>query len=125
MAKTPSPAVSLLATLESHFSALQPRKVTIKGLPALFYSPLTAEQMFKFVAAGAATDPTKQARLFAELLVEAVKLEDGKPAFELVPGGPNPVDILTRKTAPAIFSSLVKELGKETPVKSAEDVSKK
>lgn len=125
MAKPPVSTLSLLTTLESHFAALAPRKVTIKGLPELFYHPLDAEQMFKFVAASRCQEPAKQAQLFAELLVDSVKLENGKPAFELVPGGPNPVEVLTKKTVPATFSALIAHLGKDAPKKQAEDLAKK
>jgi hypothetical protein len=105
---------------------MKPREVKISGFPVkLFYEPLNGEQTFKYVAAQNAKQPAEQARLFAELLMETVKLEDGKPAFELVAGGPNPVDVLTKKTPPTIFGAMIKQLGRDTPVKQAEDVGKK
>lgn len=123
MSKT---ALSPLDFLEAHFTALAPREVEIEGFPfPLRYDPLNAEQTFKYVSAANAKTPAEQARLFAELLVETVKTADGKPAFPLVKGGPNPVDVLAKKTPPAIFAKLVENLGQEAPAKEAEAVEKK
>ncbi len=122
----PTPAPSPLAFLESHFAALKPREVEIEGFPfKLLFEPLNAEQTFKFVAAAKATRPTDQAKLFAELIVETVKTEDGKQAFPLVKGGPNPVDVLTKQTPPDIFAKLVENLGKDAQTGEAEEVEKK
>ena len=44
------------------------------------------------------------------MIVETVTLESGDPAFPLVKGGPNPVEILTKKTPPRIFTALVNRL---------------
>ena len=54
-----------------------------------------------------------------------MKLEDGTLAFPLVRGGANPVEVLTKKTPPAIFAKLVEELGKDAPTEEAEEVAKK
>lgn len=119
-------SASPLEFLESHFAALKPRAVEIEGFPfALRFAPLNAEQTFKYVAAAKAKSTAEQARLFAEILVETVQSEDGSPAFALVKGGPNPVEILTKKTPPAIFAKLVEQLGKDAPTGEAEDVEKK
>jgi hypothetical protein len=119
-------APSPLAFLEKHFDSLKPREVEIEGFPfKLLFEPLNAEQTFKYVAAAKARTPGEQSRLFAELIVETVKTEDGKQAFPLVKGGPNPVEVLTKKTPPAIFSKLVENLGKEAPAGEAEEVEKK
>lgn len=117
---------SPLEFLQSHFEALKPRTVEIDGFPfKLVFVPLTTEQTFKYVAAAKAPRPADQARLFAEVIVETVQLESGEPAFALVKGGPNPVEVLTKKTKPSIFSALVEELGKDAPTGEAEEVEKK
>lgn len=117
---------SPLAFLQSHFDALKPREVEIEGFPfKLFYQPLNAEQTFKYVAGCNAKRATEQAQIFAELIVETVKLEDGKQAFPMEKGQPSPVEILTRKTPPSIFAALVKELGKDAPVDEATETEKK
>ena len=121
-----STKASPLDFLENHFATLKPRAVEIEGFPfALSFSPLNAEQTFKYVAAAKATKPADQARLFAEVIVETVKIEDGSPAFPMVRGGSNPVEVLTKKTPPAIFARLVEELGKDAPTEEAEEVAKK
>jgi hypothetical protein len=119
-------SASPLAFLQSHFDALKPREVEIEGFPfKLLFLPLNAEQTFKYLAAAKATRPSEQARLFAELLVETVQTEDGKQAFPLVKGGPNPVDTLIKQAPVPIFTELCKCLGKDAPADEAEDVEKK
>lgn len=117
---------SPLEFLQSHFAALHPRPVEIEGFPfKLLFAPLNAEQTFKYVAAAKAKSTAEQARLFAELIVETVQTEDGKPAFPLVKGGSNPVEVLTKQTPPAIFAKLVEQLGQDATTGEAEDVEKK
>lgn len=121
-----STKASPLDFLQNHFDTLKPRLVEVEGFPfVLSFAPLNAEQTFKYVAAAKAPKAADQARLFAEVIVEVVKLEDGTPAFPLVRGGPNPVEILTKKTPPTIFALLVEELGKDAPTEEAEEVAKK
>ena len=121
-----STKASPLDFLQNHFDTLKPRAVEIEGFPFLLtFAPLNAEQTFKYVAAAKAPKPADQARLFAEVIVDTVKLDDGTLAFPLVRGGANPVEVLTRKTPPAIFAKLVEELGKEAPNEEAEEVAKK
>lgn len=122
MSSKPSP----LDFLENHFAALKPRPVEIEGFPfKLVFTPLNAEQTFKYVAAAKSSSATLQAKGFAEVIIEVVKLEDGTPAFPLVKGGSNPLDVLTKKTPPAIFAKLVEELSKDAATGEAEDVEKK
>ncbi len=117
---------SPLEFLETHFAALESRLVEIEGLPfALRFAPMNAEQAFKYVAAAKAPSAGQQARLFAEVLVEVARLEDGQQAFPLVKGGPNPVEVLTKKTPPSIFAELVRALSLDAIAGEAEDVEKK
>ena len=119
-------APSPLEFLQNHFAALKSRVVEIPGFPfSLRFAPLNAEQTFKYVAAAKSKSTSEQARLFAELIVETVQTEDGTPAFPLLKGGPNPVEVLTKQTPPALFAKLVEELGKEAPTGEAEEVEKK
>lgn len=115
-----------LAFLSSHFDALQPRAVEVEGFPfKLLYRPLNPEQSIKYVHAGRSKNPREQAATFAELLVETVMLEDGSPAFPLEAGQPAPVEILTRRTLPALYSRLVDQLGKDVNEKDVTETEKK
>lgn len=119
--------MSPIEFLKSHFEALEPRAVQIKGLPfPLLYQPLTAEQALKYAAATRSRVPKEQGALFAELLVDTVLLaETGKPAFPFGKDLPNPVEVLTKKTPPVIFTRLVNNLGFDTDTKDVEDLEKK
>lgn len=102
---------SPLEFLQSHFAALQPRPVEIKGFPfKLVFHPLNAEQSLKLSRGLRETKPAAQALIYAELLVETVKTEDGAQAFPLEKGGPNPIEVLTKGTSPKIFTELVNRL---------------
>lgn len=101
-------SASPLAFLQQHFDALKPREVEIKGFPfKLFFQPLNAEQTLKLGSAVQDKNPRTRALAYAELMVESIKLEDGNPAFELVKGGPNPVEVLTKGTPPKVFTKMV------------------
>lgn len=103
-----TPTQSPLAFLQGHFDALEPRIEQIPGLPfKLAFAPLNAEQSLKLSKALREKITTLQANAYAELLMETVTLEDGKKAFELVKGGPNPVEILTKHTKPRVFTAMV------------------
>jgi hypothetical protein len=115
-----------LAFLSSHFSAFESRRVEIPGFPfVLFYHPLTVEQTFGVVRARDARTVKEQVTGLAEVLVQSVHLEDGTLAFAMTPGGPNPVEVLTQKTDPAIFSALIQQLKSNTNEEEVNDVEKK
>lgn len=100
--------VSPLAFLQSHFDALKPREVEIEGFPfKLLFLPLNAEQTLKLGSAVQDKNPKSRALAYAELMVESIQTEDGKPAFPLVRGGPNPVEVLTKQAPPKVFTKMV------------------
>lgn len=106
-----STKASPLDFLQNHFESLKPREIEIAGFPfKLTFHPLNAEQSLKLSRGLRETKPALQALLYAELIVETVKLDDGSPAFPLVRGGPNPVEVLTKKAAPKIFTEMVNRL---------------
>lgn len=71
-----------LSILESHFKALGRFEVRIPGVPGVFFSkPLTMEESLKLLRAINEPNPTKQARMYAELFVAKVETEGGDPAF--------------------------------------------
>ncbi|MDB6079757.1 MAG: hypothetical protein JWO82_3504 [Akkermansiaceae bacterium] len=112
--------------LSSHFDALLPTPVEIDGLPfKLQFDPLNAEQTIAFVRASQAKTAAEQTTGFAQILVNVVKLEDGSPAFPLVKGGSNPVEVLTKRTDPTIFARMVKFLTDRTNAEEVADLEKK
>lgn len=101
-----------LEFLQQHFEALEPRNVDdIPGFPyKLVFHPLNAEQTLKLGKAVQEKNASARAIAYAELMAETVKLEDGKPAFPFAKDKPNPIEVLTRKTPPKIFTAMVNVL---------------
>lgn len=98
-----------LATLEAHFAAIEKFEIRIPGVPGVFHSkPLTFEESLKLVHALRQTDPARQARMHAELIVAKVETSEGHKAFT---GNKHfsAEDRLVRSCPPAALSEIIEQ----------------